>query len=354
MKYLLMSDIHFHGWTTFASNDEHGINSRLKIIANEVIRALDVHEKSGGDKVLVIAGDVFHTRGSVATDTLNYVMDLFGYIKGQGYEIHILSGNHDLQSKDSNRLTSSVTALEPHCEKVYSEVGADDSLAIVFVPWMQSVQELRGKLEEIVETLDGEEGAYDLIIHAPIDNVIAGLPDHGLDAKYLAGLGFKRVFSGHYHNHKDFENGVYSIGATTHQTFSDIGSKAGFLSVGEEVNDVTYHASHAPKFVEITAENYDDAALIVDGNYVRCNITVGKESDVELLRSEFEGCGAKGVVINQVKDNAATEREGVAVSTSSSASLEASILSYVSTKGYSKEVSELCLEILSESAEVEA
>ena len=48
----------------------------------------------------------------------------------------------------------------------------------------------------------------------------------------LAKLGFRRVFAGHYHHHCSFEDGkVWSIGATTHQTASDIGTKAGFLLV---------------------------------------------------------------------------------------------------------------------------
>lgn len=60
MKYLLMSDLHFHAWTTFATTNENGVNSRLQIIMSEMLRATEVHEANGGDKILVIAGDVFH------------------------------------------------------------------------------------------------------------------------------------------------------------------------------------------------------------------------------------------------------------------------------------------------------
>ena len=60
MKYLLMSDLHFHNWSAFSTTNGNGVNSRLQIIMHEILRAIDVHEARGGDKVLVVAGDVFH------------------------------------------------------------------------------------------------------------------------------------------------------------------------------------------------------------------------------------------------------------------------------------------------------
>lgn len=349
MSYLLASDIHFHSWTTFASTNPDGINSRLQITMDELKRAAKVHEAIGGSKVLVIAGDVFHTRGAVKTSVMNPVIDLFRHIREElGYEIHILSGNHDLESKESLRLSSSVTALEPFA-RVYSNSLKNDDLKLVFVPWFADVKSLKEELESIAFP---ERCEYDLIIHAPVDDVIFGLPSHGLDAKYLSGLGFKRVFSGHYHCHKDLGNGVYSIGATTHQTFGDIGTKAGFLTVGEDTDEVIFHSSHAPRFVDINCENFEDAALLVDGNYVRCQIDLAKESDVALLREQFEQWGAKGVVINQVKNSTVTERSGAPVTTKAM-SLESSISSFVASKGYSEEVDKFCQQILSEVEEVE-
>lgn len=343
MNYLLMSDIHFNDFSAFATIDASGVNSRLQITINEVVRACIHHVKNGGDRKLVIAGDVFHTRGSVKTSVMNPVRDLFARLKKNGWAIFILSGNHDLESKDSRRLTSAVAALEEYCEEVIYERIVDTDIGLAFVPWVQNIDDLKDEIESITPSL---RPSLDLILHAPIDGVIKGLPDHGLSDKCLSDLGFKRVFSGHYHCHKDFGNNVYSIGATTHQTFSDVGSKAGFLSVFDD--KVTYVASHAPKFVDIDAGNFDDAALIVDGNYVRCRINVAKNSDVEELREHFEKLGAKGVVINQIKDITATERGEDAAVHSTSLSLETSISNYIKLKGYSVDVERFSMEILNE------
>lgn len=346
MSYLLISDLHFHNWSAFASVNDKGINSRLQITINEVKRALDAHQSKGGDKNLIIAGDLFHTRGAVQTSVLNPVVDLFREIKSLGWDVQIISGNHDLESKESSRLSSAVTMLEEFCVGVYN-TGCRDSYGMgnqtAFMPWVSEIPKLKERLEILASTSD--VGDFDLIMHAPVDGVIMGLPNHGIDAKYLSELGFKRVFAGHYHHHKNLGNNVWSIGATTHQTFGDIGSKAGFLSVFDD--EVVFHASHAPKFIDINADNYDDAELLVDGNYVRCRINVAKESDVALLREQFFKWGAKGVVINQIKDITAKREEKVMVS-SSPVSLEGSVANFVAAKGYGEAVEKACLDILNE------
>lgn len=349
MSYLLISDVHFHAWTSFSTTTADGINSRLQITIDEIKRATNVHISKGGTPRLVIAGDVFHKRGSVQTSVLNPVLDLFKELSLAGWETFMLTGNHDLESKDSSRLNSSITALELCAgTKVYSQSAIDCDVKIVFIPWFADVKALKEEIEKL-DTFVGKKSDYDLIIHAPVDDVIYGLPEHGLTASYLAELGFKRVFSGHYHNHKEFAGGVYSIGATTHQTFSDIGSKAGSLSVFED--EVIWNASHAPKFVDINADNFDEAELLIDGNYVRCRINVSKDSEVSELRTQFEAWGAKGIIINQIKDSAVTERTGK-ITSSDVRSLEQSIAHFISLKGYDTAVSELCTEILNEVEEI--
>jgi len=346
MSYLLISDVHFHNWTSFSTTNADGINSRLQITIDEIKRAADAHVKKGGAKKLVIAGDVFHKRGSVQTSVLNPVIDLFQYFAVKNWKVSILSGNHDLESKDSSRIGSSVTALESCGAEVYSETFIDDEEMLVFVPWFADVKALKGELESW--SISHKQN-YDLILHAPIDDVIYGLPEHGLTASYLADLGFKRVFSGHYHHHKEFDSGVYSIGATAHQTFSDISSKAGSLSVFDD--KIVWNASHAPKFIDINADNFDEAELLVDGNYVRCRINASSDSEVSELRAQFVSWGAKGIIINQVKDSAITERDGSIVS-SDIATLEQSITNFIKLKSYGKGVSKLCFEILNEVEEV--
>lgn len=344
MDYLLMSDIHLNNWSKFSSFDSEGVSERLKITESEIRRALDRHASIGGQKRLVIAGDTFHTRGRVETIVMNTAIKLFSDISKQ-WDVDILTGNHDLQSSESRELTSAVSALKALSVNVHSSVNENNG--IVFCPWVEKVSDLQATLEDLAKATK-QKSKKDLIIHAPVDDVIAGLPNNGITADFLLTLGFKRVFSGHYHNHKELiKDKVYSIGALTHQTFSDVGSKAGFLSVFDD--GVIYHASNAPNFIEIDNENFDDAELLVDGNYVRCKVNVKKESEVSKLRDKFVKWGALGVQINYVNESQSERKESIAAN---SLSIEKSIVEFIRINGYSDEVKEDALDIFAESLSI--
>ena len=72
--YGLMSDLHCHSWSSFASTDEEGRNTRLMHIIREIHRCCAELRARGG-RNLVIAGDVFHTRGSVSPSVFNPLRD---------------------------------------------------------------------------------------------------------------------------------------------------------------------------------------------------------------------------------------------------------------------------------------
>ena len=339
--YGLCADIHLHSWSAFSKVSTSGVNERLEIILSELKRCSVEVIKAGGD-TMIVAGDIFHVRGSIAPLVLNPTMDCFREIISSGVNVTLLAGNHDAELKDVTRLSSAITALEGvGCSVINEYVMSDD---MILIPWQKSVAELKLKLESIT----GHRGSRDLILHAPIDDVLIGIPSHGLDASYLASLGFRRVFSGHYHNFKDFENKVYSIGSTTHLTWSDIDSKAGFLIVSDE--GVKWHKSHAPEFVEIDAGmDHSEIAMIVDGHYVRAKLKTSKQSDVEESRQFLLDSGAKGVVIVAEREAVGAMRTGTAT-VKAGASLEVSVGDFIKAQSYTNQeaLALLCHEILTE------
>lgn len=333
--YGLIADIHAHPWSAFAQTTEDGQNSRLVGLLNEIERCAEEVRAAGGSTI-VIAGDLFHVRGSVAPSVFNAVRDkLHGLSKKYNVIFLIIPGNHDLEGKESTRLSSAVTGLEESSSvRVINEAAVMPGA--ILVPWIENVDDLKAKLE----TLPTSGGEYDLILHAPIDGVIEGLPAHGLTPEFLAGLGFKRVFAGHYHNHKRFAGEVYSIGALAHHTWSDVGSKAGFLIVHSD--RVDWRKSHLPEFIdleklEITGE--DDLQLAVDRNYVRVKIEADKMKEVERVRKELLDMGALGVVVQSVPKPPERD-ETTRATVESGASLEVSIADYVRGMGGTAEDSD--------------
>jgi DNA repair exonuclease SbcCD nuclease subunit len=337
--YGLMADLHLHRWSSFATDLGDGMNSRLAGLLAEIYRCAEAVDKAGGD-TLVFAGDIFHVRGSVAPSVLNPTIDYLDKIHATyGTRFKIIPGNHDLEGKNSTRIGSAVTALQRDFVEIHNETFFAVHQNAVLIPWFDSIADLKQQLEKQSPKGTSREGQSDAIIHAPIDGVIAGLPLHGLDPEYLATLGFRHVFSGHYHNHKAFPGGAVSIGALAHHTWSDVGSKAGFLLVTPAHPELTlkgpafrWFKSHLPEFVDLTKLidlDPADVAMTVDRNYVRVRVEASKVKEVEEARKELLDMGALAVLVQAEPKAPVAESRGGAVTIKSGASLEVSVGEFI-------------------------
>lgn len=351
MIYGIVSDIHFHGWSAFSHIRNDGVNSRLAISIDELKRAAAAVKHAGG-KLLVITGDVFHVRGSVAPSVLNPVRDAFEEItRVMGLQVLILPGNHDLEGKECDRIGNACEALRMPGVIIANQPDIYLSNLLAVVPWFSTVEGLKEaiiKLKAKIESNGTSPEAVDLLLHAPIDGVIAGLPPHGLTADWLASLGFMRVFSGHYHNHKDFGNGVYSVGALTHLTWGDVGSKAGFLIVDEE--KVKWHSTNAPMFTDVQeGEEWDVILERASGNFVRAKVREKpKASDIEEFRQQLLKSGAKGVRVDVIRTEGRKRDDTLTEVKGESLTLEESIGAFVKKKGYGERVAVEAMKVLAE------
>lgn len=330
MSYGLIADLHLHCWSAFSSVDEFGINTRLKGLLGEIERCAKKVKASGG-KYIVVAGDVFHVRGSVAPTVLNSLKDTLFHIGHEvGIDFIIMPGNHDLEGKDSARLSSAVTALEGETVRVVNKPSVMTGLNAILIPWFESVTELKKQIEDFLASLEYPTQEYDLILHAPIDGVIAGLPAHGLTPEYLSALPVKRVFAGHYHFHKNFDNKVYSIGALAHHTWSDIGSKAGFLVVSDD--RVEWNKSHLPEFIDLSkieGLEEEEIPMLVDRNYVRLRVESSVGAEIEAAKKQLSSYGAAAVLVQAMPKPPVREVGEGSVAIKASSSLEDSVREYI-------------------------
>jgi DNA repair exonuclease SbcCD nuclease subunit len=312
--YALVADVHAHNWSQFSQINSDGVNTRLRAILDELVRAAQAVLDAGGD-TLRIAGDLFHVRGTIAPSVFNPTFDTFKRIcGGMGVDVEIIPGNHDLEGKHADQLGNAMQQLDliDGCVVTVQVEVTDDA---VLVPWIEDLNDLRAVLKQHADP------TKDCIIHAPLNGVIKGLPDHGLDPEELAKLGYRRVFSGHYHNHKEFAGGVYSIGATTHQTWSDPGTAAGFLLVYPD--RVEFNETAAPKFVNIDHEQFVPAN--VAGNFCRLRLKDVEPDAVKKLREDLTTAGALGIVDHSTKKREVTR----GVSSGKNVTLEVSVANYV-------------------------
>lgn len=313
--YALVADVHCHNWSQFSQVNADGINTRLAVILSELKRAARAVKAAGGD-LLVVAGDLFHVRGKIEPSVFNPTFDTFREIAEMGVAVIIEPGNHDLEGKHSDKLGNAMQQLQMiDGVSVVTEPTGDGECFLI--PWIEDLDELRSVMSTYADS------DRDLIIHAPLNGVIKGLPDHGLEPDELARLGYRRVFVGHYHNHKEFVGGVYSIGATTHQTWSDPGTRAGFLLVYED--RVEFNESQAPSFVNIDDPGEIDAVSVAH-NYARLRLKDADQQTLEAAKKELEACGALDWV-----DHSSKKRESVRTNNAgtNNVTLEVSVVNFV-------------------------
>ena len=314
--YGLCADTHFHAWSLFASQDEDGVNTRLKGTLREFRRMCETVSKAGGERVY-IAGDTFHVRGNIKPSVMNpTVSEMIGCATYLDLEIRIMPGNHDLEGKEVTFSGSSIIPLANatgECQDVMiiqqPHFFDDDMVAIV--PWQSTREGLISAIKDLSKSIikEGHDlDQVDLHLHTGINGVIIGMPDHAWAPEELAQFGFKRVFCGHYHHHKVFEIKdcqVVSIGSLTHQTWSSVGTISGWIMVTDDVFE--HNETKAPKFMDFSDDHEIED---FEGNYVRVRGIELDEKEIRQLKQGLEDAGAKGVVIHAIAKSKVTTRSG--------------------------------------------
>ena len=341
--YLLFSDVHFHNWSAFSVIGEDKINSRLNYQIAELGRAYAALREEGGT-LAVCAGDLFHVRGKLAPSVLNPVRKFFEEQEAQDMETVILSGNHDLESEDADELTSSVSTISStHTVAINEACQVSTDPMIYMIPWRSDIAALREEIKALNATAD-PANPYDLIIHAPMNEVLINIPNVGLNASEFEGMNFKRVFAGHYHNHKRLSDNVYSCGATGHQTWNDSGTQAGWCLVYDD--KVDFRASKQPQFVTVPIGTTEEDMVDVDGHFVRVDIEDPTPEKIVALREYVLSYGAAGVTVRVLVGKKESTREGGETITALD-SLSDSITKFATEK-HSKQVAVECARILEE------
>lgn len=325
MIYGVISDPHYHSWSAFSTIHVSGLNSRLKIQLDATIEAAKAIKASGA-KYMFVAGDTFHTRGSITPSVLHFVTETYKQIINEiGLSVIMLAGNHDLETNDSVFSANAAASLQSIgvtivCGPAHS-VKIED-ITVHFISWRNSHAELLADMKSLREKAG--DGIHDIVIHTGINKAIPTMPDVGIEAQNLQDLGFRLVLSGHYHNHKEIIPGVVSVGALTHQNWGDVGTLAGFMIVSAD-GSFTQHETTAPKFVSLEGDVTEDE---IRGNYVRYRAVIEDEHEGIHLKEQLATLGAAGVVTNLIKKSSMMAGTASTEPTSKIDSLSESISAY--------------------------
>lgn len=313
MKVLVVSDTHFHNWTQFSHIKENGVNSRLENDLTEFARICD-EAKAEGCEGFIHCGDLFHVKGKIETTVLTSVLaTLEREISSKFSYAMFLTGNHDIEFSDSRKwagnalmignwlaersLLAGMRTNTLSYGKTLStiEPKPDDSL---FLAWHKDIARWK-KAFKLITYLDKVKFVF---THAPIDGVVPGVPEGGISQDFLDSIGFKgKIFAGHYHNHKEVSLQLISVGAFTHHSWSDVGSKAGYLILDTLSGEYEFRETKTPKFVDldtIKVASAEEYSALCAGNYVRLTVEGELEKAKQIQDEIKEVLGAKAVLVN--------------------------------------------------------
>jgi len=315
----------------------------VSTLVDELGRAYDALRKAGGT-LAICAGDLFHVRGKLAPSVINPVRDFFRKQDDLDIETVILSGNHDLEGADSNQLTSAVATIQSESTLAITDACQVSTDPMIYmIPWRSDLNRLREEICDLSNETD-PSNPWDLIIHAPMNDVLINIPSVGLNASEFKGMNFKRVFAGHYHAHKQLADNVYSVGATGHQTWNDPGTQAGWCLVYDD--RVHFNASKQPQFVKLPVIYDPEDMIECDGHFIRADIEDPTPERIIALREYVLSFGAAGVTIRTLVSKKESTREG-GETVSAVDSLDDSIAKFAVEK-HNKQVAVECARILEE------
>jgi len=178
-----------------------------------------------GIETVIHMGDAFDSRKSIDFVGLDWtrrvVLDPLSK-----YNVHLVTGNHDVYFKNSNKVNSPELLLQNYSNiKIYSEPTEIkvDNLNILLLPWINSENEK--KTLKMIKSNKSKIAMGHLELQGFRVNKHLVMEEHGLEANIFSN--FKKVFSGHYHTRSD--NGtVFYLGNPYEIYWSDVNDTRGF------------------------------------------------------------------------------------------------------------------------------
>lgn len=281
MKIGLISDLHIK---------LHKKNNRF---LPHITRSLDLFREQCEERKIesvFILGDVFHTKDMIGIETQHHALQSLTKIMKR-FNTYLIPGNHDILTRNSTTINS-VSIFRDTCHFI------DDLKRFTlnkrdyyFLPFFQD-EIVKEKLKTIIL----ERESY-LLTHLGLRgfNLDNGHEDVFSDlAAEDINIGFKRIFSGHYHGYQTINNITY-ISSPFESHFGDHGQH-GWCFYDDDADQLEFYENElSPRFVhaELNKKSMDDI-LSLKNCFIKLKIKKNIEQIVllklrdKLLQNNFD------------------------------------------------------------------
>jgi len=249
---ITISDLHLYDWPQFNEGDK-----RMKVAYNFLTKITSMAEVY--NIPILFPGDLYHTPKGIDNRAYSFYNSLFRSLD-QGNKVHIygIGGNHD-QSEKNTKAKRSPSLFLGACKafpNLFKSVEFDrveiNRINIMGIPY---ITHNVGMGELVKEAKDGIRKGFPniLLIHCDLwgakdpsgreVNTVENIP-RNLGQFFK---GFDLVLSGHIHQYAKLWDKVYMVGAPYQQRKSDMGYKAGYLLIYDDLS-VKFVRSDTPEF----------------------------------------------------------------------------------------------------------
>ena len=314
MKLVAIGDVHAHSFKDYSKtlevawNENSGrfitvdseqtnerviaMNSRL---FNIVSALSDVHDYCLDNAIntCLMAGDLFHSRGSVETVVFNSVYKVFERFKQDNIEVIMIAGNHD-QFDSSPVPENSLYSFNQICKVVSTPETIDlvdkdtgEIIKLCALPYSKDKIMLKKYLDQFVKDNKDLSGCDKILMaHLGLSGSLIGSANYVISDEWnindLNERCFKYTVLGHYHKPQFITEGCFYTGSLLQNNFNDGGDKHGFMVLDTNFRwDVQLVALDYPEFITITKDNVNNfTAEQLAKNYIRVSSSAADAEEV--------------------------------------------------------------------------
>ena len=272
-KIFMLGDLHY------------GIRNNSTVWKNDMVEFMEQfmanlsqHGFNENTDILLITGDIFHSREFLNIMIGNSILDLFSKLSHKFKRgIYVILGNHD-QFFKRNSNVHVLKFFERSFDNfhVFAEPGVleiNGQHRFLMLPW-------HDEAEILAQAIDEHGECQYLFCHMDISGFKynkAIRVDGGMAAEKL--VRFKRVYAGHLHHRQEKGNVLY-LGTPYQMDFGDADTPRGYYvaRVAEDMLHEEYFENQwSPKFASYEFEDvmnwsFDRAAAMLSKNYVNIHI----------------------------------------------------------------------------------
>lgn len=312
MKVALIADLHLG----VKKSDKTFQDSQMRFFKEQFVPEL----KEANINTIIILGDVFDTRQSVNTSTMNTVFDLFKNVF-KDFDVHVIVGNHDLYYTTTTEVNSlkwlsnfdNVHLYEQPTTVVLGE--GNDAKEVMMLPWVTDYSTLKDwniHREYLFAHLDITGMKMDKYNLCTSGVTISDLFDR-----------FDHIYTGHFHTRSTKKQGnknITYVGSPYQITRADIDEPRGYtildldnnetenvtntksmlfkeVNFPNEVNDIENFTKNNAIFVKVKYEDSKYSKKIYE--YVKqfeqykpaypVNVMILQREDVNPVENKIEG-----------------------------------------------------------------